>query len=48
MTEHHCPGCQCDRTLTEDDLTNMFAAGKYEEINAAHAAGRFKFNDTNQ
>lgn len=47
MSDNHCPGCQCDRTLNDADLKQMYAAGQYEEINSAFEAGRFKFTDNN-
>lgn len=43
------PDCVCQqRPLNQDDLTQMYAAGKYEQINAAFNAGRFQFNDQDQ
>lgn len=44
MSDNHCPGCQCDRTLTDTDLQQMYDAGNYGEINEAFNEGRFKFN----
>lgn len=42
------PECACQKApLNQDDLTKMFAAGKYDEINAAHTAGRFEITDDN-
>lgn len=47
-TPQYHPECACQKApLTQDDLTNMYAAGKYDEINAAHAAGRFQLNTDN-
>ena len=47
-TPKYHPDCACQqRPLNDQDLRDMYAAGKYEEINAAQAAGRFQF-DTDQ
>lgn len=50
MTNHQPhPDCVCQqKPLTQDDLTQMYDAGKYEEINAAFNAGRFNFNTTDK
>lgn len=48
MAQHQPhPDCICQQQpLTQDDLTAMLADKQYDEINAAYAAGRFQFTDT--
>lgn len=47
MTDHqNHTDCTCQTPLTRKDLTAMYAAGKYAEINKAYAAGRFNLTDT--
>lgn len=45
MTAHqNHTDCTCQTPLTRKDLTQMYAAGRYEEINKAYAAGRFNLD----
>lgn len=49
MTQEYHPECACQhRPLNKNDLDQMHANGEYEAINAAFAAGRFKFNDSEE